>query len=185
MIGDAWTRYRLLTRWCVGKETAHGFRVLTTPAVHDICVGMVRGRVERGEDRSEHALLRTQERPRVVPGARVEHELEQQLGAHVAEVLDGRGEPALDLAPPTRGRGEDRATRAVARLCARRSDEPPRFEVVDRPVRERARQRPDAADLAAGRERAHDRPTVTRLLGEQREDRVLTEGGGGTTSLRA
>jgi hypothetical protein len=120
-----------------------------------------------------------------VPGARIEHQLEQQLGAYVAEVLDGRGEPPLDLAAPTRGRGEDRATRPVARFRPCRADETPRFEVVDRPVRERPRQRPDPADLAVGREHAHDRPTVTRLLGEQREDRVLTEGDGGATPFCA
>ena len=83
-------------------------------------------------------------------------------------------QPALELATARPRRAEHRALRAgVARLRSSLLDEAQVAEPLERPVDERARARPDAADLALGRG-AGDSESVCGLLGEQRQRRPLS-----------
>ena len=85
------------------------------------------------------------------------------------------GQPALELAATRPRRAEHRAPRArVARLRSSLLDEAQVTEPLERPVHERARARPDAADLALGSERAGDCESVCGLLGEERQRRPLS-----------
>ena len=81
----------------------------------------------------------------------------------------GRRSHARDARRPSASRARSCAAgRRPVRSRAARSSSRGR-ERVERAVGERTRQRPDAADLAVGCERLHDRPPVPRLARDERE----------------
>ena len=84
-------------------------------------------------------------------------------------------QPALELTATRPRRAEHHAPRTgVARLRSSLLDEAQVTEALERPVHERARARPDAADLALRGERAGDCESVCRLLGEKRQRRPFS-----------
>ena len=81
-------------------------------------------------------------------------QLQQQLAAQIAEVLDGRRQPPPEFGPTGSGRGEHGAVPASdTRLLSDRPNQATLDELVERAVRERPRQRPHAPQLAAGPQR--------------------------------
>ena len=148
------------------QEAAGGLGRLDPPPGDD--VGRDRrpaASLQAGEDRRERGELG----PRELGRGCAEHDLEQELGAHVARVRDRAAQPVARDAPALRGRAPDRARRARARLRAPGLDQLRARERVERSVGERAGERPHPADLAVGGERLHDRPAVARLARHQRE----------------
>ncbi len=96
--------------------------------------------------------------------------LTRNFGANVADVLDGRVEPATqrDAAPP--GHAHDGALRAArpGRLLAL-LDVSARGECRQRAIDDRAGDSPHPPDGSVGAQRAYDRPAVSRVLRDETE----------------
>ncbi len=97
-------------------------------------------------------------------------ELQQELGAQVAQVLDGSVEPVAPSPTPGRGRCEDGAPAGFGPGRQTFGDEP-----IDRSIREWTAQRPDPAELAIACEQFDDRPAVGGLFADDREAGVIGE----------
>ena len=154
------------------EEAPHRARRLRSPERHDIVLARM---LEPCEHRSEPSLLRAHQRHEVEPAPLPKHELEQQLGAHVADVFDRQREPTIDRAPSRRGRGQQRPRPRAELLHADGRDESHGLEPLGGPIDERSAERPDRPDLPGRSQQLHDRPAVRRLLAQECQRRPLAE----------
>ena len=112
----------------------------------------------------------------VEAGPIAQPELHEQLGAHVAQVLDGLVEPALGGAPAGRRGTDDDPVATAAGGVPAPGDQAPVDQAVDGAVRERAAQRPDPPQLAVGCEDGPDRPPVGEPLDDEHQADGIGEG---------
>ncbi len=105
-----------------------------------------------------------------------DHQLEQQLTAQVAQVGDRRRQPPAQLGTARPGGGQNRPVAAGdARLLPHGMHEAADRELIERAVRERARQRPHPSDLALRFEMGGDREPVRRRWIQDPEARPFAE----------
>jgi len=131
--------------------------------------------LDRPGDRLEGRALGAEQLGRALAGP-VEHgQLEQELGAELADVIHRGVQPeAGGLAAARRG-GVDGALRALAGFRALGSDELRVEQAADGPVDDRLRYLPDPAKLTAVRGELRDRETVGGPLAEDREDQPFRQ----------
>jgi hypothetical protein len=131
--------------------------------------------LDRGRDRLKDRALGVEQIGRIAARPVDQGELEQQVGADVADVLD-RG-----LQPASRGGGARRrgrvhgALRALARLGALGGDQIRVKQASDGPVDHRLRDLPDPAEIAVWRRPLGDREAVGGLPAEDREHQPLRQ----------
>jgi glycine/D-amino acid oxidase-like deaminating enzyme len=124
---------------------------------------------ERPCDRLQGSPLPPDEAAGVAAPAVQQRQLQQQVGADVADVLDRRVQPVAHRAGPGGRRGVDGALRSLPRLGALAGDQPGFGEPPDRPVDDRPRDMPDPAQLSVGRGELGHREAVRGLLADHGE----------------
>jgi hypothetical protein len=153
------------------QEVQGGDRVRAAPGEQGrVEAGAVRAaRLDRRDDWLEDRALGLEQGGRVLARPVEEGELEQQLRADLADVLDRRMQPAARGVAAGVGGGVDGALRAEAGLGALGGDETRLQEAADRALDDRFGDLPDAAEVAFGRGQLRDREAVGRLLAQDRE----------------
>jgi hypothetical protein len=104
-----------------------------------------------------------------------QRQLQQQVGADVANMLDRGVQPPADRPASLVGGGVDGPLRPLPRLGALRRDEARIGEPPDRPVDDRPGDLPDPAKLSLGRRELRYREAVRRLLAHDGEHRPLRQ----------
>jgi hypothetical protein len=154
------------------EEAAHRAGSLGPPAIDGVTVGVYVQRLDHG---GEALALVPQQLVAAEPGAPAEGQLEQQLGTDVAQVVDGTIQPRCDGSSPGRRRPQQRPLASPAPRGTAARHQPALDQLFDRPVRQRPRQRPDAAELTVWRQQRADRPPMLHTLGDERQARVAGE----------
>ena len=124
-------------------------------------------------------MLRGEQRFERQAAASAECELQQELDPDVSDMLDRGVEPRLCRPPAGRGRLQAVPVPSAVRAGTTSGDEALFDQPVDGAVRERAAERPDAAELTLGGEQRPDRPAVRDALGHECEADVLGQARGG------
>lgn len=158
---------------CAFEEPTGGSRRLGTPSSDEVALsGLCDQRFERW---LEHCDLRFEQRRRGETSALAERQLQQQLGADVAEVGNGLVEPRGGRAPTPGGRCKHASLAALAGLDTGACDQLSVDQRLDRAVGERPTERPDPAEVAAGSEQRTDRPPVRDAFDDESETGLFSE----------
>ena len=155
------------------EKAADSAGTLSAPQVDEVVVDV--GGREDIDGRGEGVLLGGEQGLVVEPGPLAEEQLDEQLGAHVAEVLDRSFQPAVGDSAPGGSGGENDPVPAVPTRVSATGDESLVDEPVDGAVRERAAEGPDPADLTVGGEHGAQGPPVRHLLCDQSETDAFGE----------
>ena len=157
----------------LAEEAAHGAGALAAPQIDEVVVGI--GRRERVDRRREQLQLEGEQWLVVEAGALAQEELDEQLGADVAQVLHGTVHPPLRGAAAGEGWREHDPVAAPPGSVTPARDQRLVDEPIDGSIGERSAQCPDPAELPAGSEHRAHRPAVGDLLRDEREADPLGE----------
>lgn len=125
------------------------------------------------DGRLEDLLLGGEEGSGLETGSLPQGQLDEQLGADVADVLDGCIEPTLACSATFGGGGKQESITAVAGLLVAASDQTVLHEPLDGPVTERSGQAPNLPEFAARSEQRADGPPVGDSFDDERQADLL------------
>lgn len=120
--------------------------------------------------RCECPALSEHELRRVGSGTVEQHQLQEEFGSEVSQVVDGTCQPTLGRRSAASGDPEFGPAAGIGP-----ADQLGICESVERPVGEWPAERPDAPELAVGCEQLDDCPPVRRRLGDDGEACLIGE----------